>query len=336
MKNKIIIAVFLVLLVAVGLFVYFGQMRQKGAEPYYSGTVEATHSELAFQVNGKVAHVAVREGQSVESGQLLAELDSDEYRARHEQAGANLDRSLKNVRELQTNLDMSRKTLPADVAKAEALQTAARLTLEDAARDQDRYHRLFQRGVVSEKEWETVKLRSDTAETKLEDARASLRQARSNLERLETMQREIEAAQAQAKALRAALEQAEIQLGYTRLSSPFKGVITSRNVEPGEVVTPTRQVLTVSDLATVDLKIFVGETEIGKVKPGQRVDVKTDTFPDRFFSGKVSFISPEGEFTPKVIQTHKERVKLVYLVKVSIPNPGFELKTGMPADAWLR
>ena len=104
-------------------------------------------------------------------------------------------------------------------------------------------------------------------------------------------------------------------------------------MEPGEVVSPSREVLTIADLSRVDLKIFVDETEIGKVKPGQAVDVKIDTFPNRIFKGTVAFISPEGEFTPKIIQTKKERVKLVYLVKVSIPNPSFELKTGMPADA---
>jgi len=120
------------------------------------------------------------------------------------------------------------------------------------------------------------------------------------------------------------------------LKAPGPGVITSRNVEPGEVVTPGREVLTLSQLATVDLKIFVDETEIGKVKPGQKAEVRVDTFPDKSFTGTVTFISPEGEFTPKIIQTKKERVKLVYLVKVSLPNPGLELKSGMPADAWLR
>jgi HlyD family secretion protein len=114
------------------------------------------------------------------------------------------------------------------------------------------------------------------------------------------------------------------------------GVITSRNIEPGETVNIGREVITISDLSRVDLKIFVDETEIGKVKPGQKVDVKVDTFPGKTYTGSVSFISPEGEFTPKIIQTKKERVKLVYLVKVSIVNPNFELKSGMPADAWLR
>jgi HlyD family secretion protein len=107
-------------------------------------------------------------------------------------------------------------------------------------------------------------------------------------------------------------------------------------VEPGEVVSVGQEVISMADLSEVDLKVFVDETEIGRVKPGQRVDVKIDTFPDKIYPGRVAFISPEGEFTPKIIQTRKERVKLVYLVKIKIPNPDFELKSGMPADAWFR
>jgi HlyD family secretion protein len=107
-------------------------------------------------------------------------------------------------------------------------------------------------------------------------------------------------------------------------------------VEPGEVVSPGQEVLSLSDLSVVDLKIFVDETEIGKITPGQKVEVKIDTFPDKVYTGQVAFISPEGEFTPKIIQTRKERVKLVYLVKITLPNPNVELKSGMPADAWFR
>jgi len=163
-----------------------------------------------------------------------------------------------------------------------------------------------------------------------------LKQALSNLRKIEAIEKEIGAAKAQVKATEAAFGLAKIQLGYTLLQAPFNGIITSRNIEPGEVVSPSREVFTLSDLSKVDLKIFVDGTEIGKVKPGQDVEIKIDTFPDKVYRGNVAFISPEGEFTPKIIQTHKERVKLVYLVKVAIPNPDLELKSGMPADAWLR
>ncbi len=336
MKKRIIVAAFILLLVGVGVLVYVGQQKNKKTDLYYSGTIEAVTSQLAFQIGGKVATVPAKEGQWVEKGRVLAELDSDEYRSRLEQADANLERSSRNVAQLRANLRVLQKTLPADVAKAEAGVTAARVSLEDAAKNRDRYRQLFERSVVSEKEWEGMRLKYDTAAAKMQDAEATLRQARSNLAKLDSIQKEIEAAQAQVKYSRAAVNQAQLHLRYSKLKAPFAGVVTSKNIEPGEVVTTGREVFSLSDLSQVDLKIFVDETRIGKVRPGAPADVRIDTFPDRVFRGTVAFVSPEGEFTPKIIQTHKERVKLVYLVKISIPNPDFALKTGMPADAWLR
>ena len=146
----------------------------------------------------------------------------------------------------------------------------------------------------------------------------------------------MQAARAQVLSAQAVLELAKIQLKHSELRAPFKGIIVSRNVEPGEVVSPGQEVISLADLTKVDLKVFVPETEIGMVKPGQEVQVKIDSFPAKTYPGHVAFISPEGEFTPKIIQTHKERVKLVYLVKIKILNPNFELKPGMPADAWFK
>jgi HlyD family secretion protein len=92
-------------------------------------------------------------------------------------------------------------------------------------------------------------------------------------------------------------------------------------------------VVTVGDLANVWLRGYVDEGDLGRVKVGQRALVRTDTWPDRVYEGRVSFLSSEAEFTPKNVQTEKERVKLVYRVKVDVPNPRMELKPGMPADA---
>jgi HlyD family secretion protein len=163
-----------------------------------------------------------------------------------------------------------------------------------------------------------------------------LKQAQSNLDNIEATEKEAAAAAAQVKSAQAVLELASIQLAHTELKAPMSGIITSRSIEPGEVISPGREVLSLANLERVELKIFVDETEIGKVKPGQAVEVRIDTFPDKIYAGTVAYISPQAEFTPKIIQTHKERVKLVYLVKVAIANPNLELKPGMPADAWLR
>jgi HlyD family secretion protein len=383
-----IIIAFLMLLFGVSALVYFGQRKSQSNELYYSGTIEAKQADLSFQVGGLVTEVFVDEGQSVDKSQPLAVLNQSEFQARYEQAKANLEVSKKNLGQLEMAWDIYKRTLPAEVERAEASVKALKAQLDEleagyrvqdikksrlslsaleaaldvARKDKERYDRLFQEKIISDKEKEAADLRYQTAlrqyeaaresldqlsegfrkediqtaKAKLAEGEAVLKQARSNLGNIEVNEKEIEAARARVQAAEAAVKLAETQMEFTKIKAPFKGIIASRNIEPGEVVSPGQEVLSLTDLSSVDLKIFVDETEIGRVKPGQRVDVKIDTFPGKVYQGRVSFISPEGEFTPKVIQTHKERVKLVYLVKVAIPNPDFELKSGMPADAWLR
>jgi HlyD family secretion protein len=249
-----------------------------------------------------------------------------------------------------------------EVERGRLAMEQARLAMEKAGKDRDRFNELKKRGAISEKERESAELAYETAEreyartrkaydllkegpriesirtarARLSEGQAALRQARNNLGQTEITERELDGAQAQVRAASAALELAEIQLGHTLLKAPFPGTVTSRNLEPGEVVSPGREVISLADLSRIDLKIYVGETEIGKVHPGQAAEVRIDTFPGKTYEGRVTFVSPQAEFTPKIIQTHKERVKLVYLVKISIPNPQLELKPGMPADAWLK
>lgn len=335
MKKRIILIAFIVLLVGVSSLVFYAQRRSKESEMSYSGTIEATSSNLAFQVAGHVSTVPAVEGKSVKKGQVLAELDSAEFSARLDQARANLDKAVTGKEQLDSMLQIYSDTLPAEVKRAQSNIEIAENTMVDAQRNARRYEELYKRGVVSEKERDSVRLNFDNAQSMHSEAKAVLNQAKGNLAKIDATKKDIESAQAQIDLARAALDQARIQLGYTRLSAPFSGTIISRNVEPGEVVNPGREVFTLSDLSEVDLKIFVDETDIGKVKTGQKVKVVVDSFPGKFFTGRVSYISPEAEFTPKIIQTKKERVKLVYLTKVTIPNPRLELKTGMPADAYL-
>ncbi|MGB5217795.1 MAG: efflux RND transporter periplasmic adaptor subunit [Smithella sp.] len=336
MKKRIIAIVFIILFVAVGFLVYFGQKKNHEKELYYSGTIETTQSNLSFQAPGRVIKVMVQEGQKVEKDQVIAELDRAEFESRFAQAEANLERSQKTKQQLETVLNVNQKTLPSEVARAKAGVQSAKDTFKNAEKNYRRFEDLFSKGVVSEKERDTLKLQYDVAQSRLAESQSVLKLAEGNLTRIDAVKQDIEVAAAQINAVQASLNQASIQLDYAQLKSPMKGIVSSRNIEPGETVNSGREVITISDLSRVDLKIFVDETEIGKVKQGQKVDVKVDTFPGKTYTGYVSFISPEGEFTPKIIQTKKERVKLVYLVKVSIDNPDLELKDGMPADAWLR
>jgi HlyD family secretion protein len=326
----------MILFVGVGLLVYFGQRGNRQSELFYSGTIEAIQANLSFQVPGRVDKIYVQEGQTVTAGQTIAELDRMDMESRRAQASANLDKAQKTKLQLETVLDIYKKTLPAEVSKATATVQSAKDTLKDAEKNYRRFEELFRKGVVTEKERDTLKLNYDVIRSKLAESEAVLKMAQGNLVKIDAAKQDIDATVPQINAARAVLEQASIQLGYTQLKAPTNGTVTSRNIELGETVTPGREVIGIADLSRVDLKIFVDETEIGKVRPDQPVDVKVDTFPGKIYRGSISFISPQGEFTPKIIQTKKERVKLVYLVKVSIANPDFELKTGMPADAWLR
>lgn len=335
MKTKGLVIGFVVLLIAAALFVFVGKANRQNGTLFYSGTIEATQVRLSFQVSGRVLKVHVEEGQRVENGRLLVDMEPDEFDARVSQAQANLDRARKVELQAKAALAVLEKTLPAEVARAEAGLRSARAVLRDAERNDQRYANLFDQDVVSEKDRDTVRLNYEMAKSRLAESESLLGLARGNLSRLEASRKDVDAARAQIAVAEAALTQARIQRTYAELRSPLAGVVTSRGVEPGEIVSAGREILSVSDLSRVDLNIYVDETSIGRVRPGQRALVRVDTFPDRDFEAKVSFVSPEGEFTPKIIQTQKERVKLVYLVKVSIPNPRFELKTGMPADALL-
>lgn len=336
MKKRIVIIVFLLLLIATGLLVYFGQQKNRHAELSYSGTIEATRANLAFQASGRVASVPVEEGARVEQGQILAVLEPEEFQSRLEQAEANLEGAMRNRDQIAIILDLYRRTLPEDIIRAEANLRVHREVTGDAEKNYRRFERLFKEEVVTEKQLDTARVNFETARARLDEGDAALRQTRDNLKKIEAAQKDLDASQAQIMASRAILEQSRIQLGYTELRAPFGGIITSRNIEPGEMATPGREVISLADLSRVDLKIFVNATEIGMVRPGQEVEVRVDSFPQRAFEGRVTFISPESEFTPKIIQTRKERVKLVYLVKVNVPNPDLALKPGMPADAWLK
>lgn len=138
------------------------------------------------------------------------------------------------------------------------------------------------------------------------------------------------------KSALAQLELANTRLGWADLASPLNGYILVKSAEEGEVVQVGAPVFTAIDLNNIWVTAYINETDVGKVKLGQKATVKIDSFPDKSYPGWVSFISQQEEFTPKYIQTQQERVKLVYRIKVRVDNRSLELKPGMPADAYIK
>ncbi len=174
----------------------------------------------------------------------------------------------------------------------------------------------------------------------IEAARAQVARSKAGLRLADVPRLELKRRQQEGSARRADIERAraqlaviESQLADTEVVSPTDGVVLVKSAEPGETVAAGATVVTLGDIDHPWLRGYVNETELGRVKLGARVRVSTDSFPGKTYWGRVSFIASEAEFTPKQIQTSEERVKLVYRIKVDLPNPQRELKLNMPADA---
>ena len=148
--------------------------------------------------------------------------------------------------------------------------------------------------------------------------------------------RQVELGKAGIESAQATLKMSQIVLGYTVLTAPYSGVIQVRQAELGEIMVPGTPVVTLADLDHVWLRAYINETDIGKIRYGEEADVTTDTYPGKIYKGRVSFISANAEFTPKSVETHAERVTLVYRIRIDIENSTHELVPGMPANAVLK
>lgn len=146
---------------------------------------------------------------------------------------------------------------------------------------------------------------------------------------------EIAVAEAQIALTEVAVVALQAQIDKMTLRAPISGIVSSQPAHVGEAAVAGATLLTVANLDQVKLTIYVPEDELGRVYLGQDLNVEVDSFPGRVFTGTISYISQQAEFTPKNVQTEKERVNMVFAVRVRLPNPGFLLKPGMPADAAL-
>jgi len=304
-----------------------------------SGTIEVTDAQVGFRIPGTLVERLADEGQEVKTGQLIARLDDTDQQLAVTKAQARLAYSEAVLSELQSGSrpqEIADAQAELDKARAEAQTALAQL--QQAEADNDRYEALFIKGVVSAQTYETFHTRYETAASIHHEAKARVESARQklSLRREGPRVEQIEQARAQVAVDREDLRQAQQTLGYTTLESPFEGIILSKAAEPGEYLNPGMPVVTIGHLDNVWLRGYVNEKDLGRVHLNQKVEVRTDTYPGKTYEGRISFISSEAEFTPKSVQTHEERVKLVYRIKIDLDNPRHELKPGMPADAIIR
>jgi HlyD family secretion protein len=184
----------------------------------------------------------------------------------------------------------------------------------------------------------TLEVQADAAQAQHEVASASVGLAQAQVEGLQlgATPEQISAAEAQVEIARAALESLQVQVDKLRLTAPISGLVLERTVRVGEVAMAGSPILTLADLDQMTLTVYVPEDQLGQVRLGQPVSVTVDAYPGRTFSGAVSYLSDEAEFTPRNVQAREERVNMVFAVRIRLPNADHALKPGMPADAVLQ
>jgi HlyD family secretion protein len=320
--RRILLIIIVVVVIAVLLYYLFPQDKKEGNDFIkVSGNIEATEVDVGFKISGRIVSRFFGEGDWVDRGKVLAKLDAEDLRNRLEVARATLISAQARLNKLLAG------SRPEEIRGAEATLNQVRFDLENKEAHYERMKLLFERGVIPK---EVL----DNSEAAFNIAKASLEKAKENyiLVKEGPRKEDIEDMRAQVDQARASVKLNVTQLSYTTLYSPISGVVLVNSGEIGEVVNPGTSILTLADIENVWLKAYIPETDLSKVKWGQEVIVTTDLRPKKEYKGRISFISSQAEFTPKQIQTEKERVTLVYRIKVDISNKDRELKPGMPAD----
>ncbi len=352
---KKMLTVAAILIVAAGGYLIFSKMVIKPSLPegliQANGRIEGETHVVATKIAGKITQILAREGDSVKSGQILAQLDDSQIREKVNQAAFALAAANAKLEATKAAYGVMKQEVPIAIERATAGRALSRAVLSksaaadtQSAKDAVRFRRLAEEGSIGRQKSEQMDLASESAKSDLESARNGLIQAEKLLDdahlgqsRLKAKEDELKAVAAQADQTRAALSEVESILADLSVRAPIDGIITTKITNPGEVAAPGSPLYSMVDLDQLFLKVYVPEKEIGKLKLNLNARIYIDAMPETPFEGRVTYIASKAEFTPKEVQTPDERVKLVYAVKISLSgNPEHRLTPGLPADAVIR
>ncbi len=323
-RRRVTLLLALLVVAAAAIFAGWRLAREKGRGEILeaNGTIEATEVEISSKLPGRIAQLLVKEGDVVQANQVIARLDTSEIEAEVAQQQAALARAEAQLKELLAGSRIE------EIEEARANLQQAEDNLKLAKDDWDRFDNLFKEGAISAQD-------RDRAKNKVEVALSQVKAARERYQMIRTGPRPevIEAARHERDRAKAALGMAQVRLRDSTILAPLAGVVLTKRAEQGEVINPGFPIVILIDPDDLWLRVYIPESEIGLVKIGQTVVVTVDSFPTRRFEGKVIEISSKAEFTPRTVQTKKERVNLVFGVKIALDIRERLLKPGMPADA---
>ncbi len=288
----------------------------------------------------------ISDGKGGTKANKLSDAQRENYYAAFVQAEAALHQAEQTVAQAQVAADAARQAevtgvqtaesqvQSSDAALAKLRNGATAESLATAQTALTNAQRVLSQALAMRKDPQQLQAAADAAKAQLDTAEAQLHQAQARLEAAQAGSRpeQVQAAQAQLAQARANARQVEVQLGKTSLSAPRAGLILSRAIHEGEQASPGTALMTIGSLDTVRMTLYIGEPDIGRVRQGQQARVTVDSFPGRVFTGTVTFIAQEAQFTPRNVQTKDERATTVFAVRVELNNPDHALKPGIPAD----
>ncbi len=327
MNRKRLIPVLVLVLAAVGGYLYWHRQRQQavpGDRLVLYGNVDIREAQLAFNAAEHIQEILVQEGDRVHQGQLLARLHATRLQAALDQAKAALDAQRQVVARMEAG------SRPEEIARGRAQLAAAKARSRAATDTYHRLERLLDRKLVSPDDVEAARSRAEAAAHDVEAARQTLALLVAG-----PRKEDIAAARAELAARAAAVRLAQERLADTRLFAPADGTIRDRILEPGDMVSPQTPVLTLAFTDPVWVRAYVPEPDLGRVRPGMKADITTDSFPGKHYTGWVGYVSPTAEFTPKNVETPELRTRLVYQARIYACNPAGELRLGMPATVTI-
>lgn len=291
------------------------------------GNVDLRQVDLPFNGSERITEILVQEGDRVKKGQVLARLETSRLQPQVAQAQAQVAAQQQIVTRLRNG------SRPEEVAQARANVTLAQADTTDTQARYSRVKALFDKSngrAVSSQDLDQAKAAADAADARLIVSKRGL-----DLAIAGPRKEDIAEAQARLQSNAANLAFLQQQLSDAELLSPTDGVVRSRILEPGELASPLKPVLSLAIIDPKWVRAYVAETDLGVVRSGMRATVSVDAFPDRNFGGWIGFISPNAEFTPKTVQTEELRSSLVYEIRVFVTDPNDELRLGMPATVHI-
>jgi HlyD family secretion protein len=298
------------------------ETRQPNNTLRLEGHMEATETDLAFKVSGIIQYIFFQEGDWVSMKQVVAGLEAKDLRDEVDRARAALAAAKANLTKFE------RGYRPQEIKEAEAQVGKTKADLVNKKLDYERYENLYKRKVVP----------AITRDKFLADYLMAKEAHKSAVEQYSMLKEgyrveDIDQARGQFKEAQASLELALTRLGYGTINSPVNGVVLVRPMEPGMTAAVGAPVLTVGDMDNIYFQGYIPEASLAKVKFGMKAYLTTDAYPGKKYPAWVSLINSKAEFTPKTVETYKERVTLVYRCKIRAQNLNYDLKPGMPAEA---